>query len=98
MNPWRSLLPLLVVVARRLVGFGSLSAPESVATSSRARPQSHRAGGRHAPCDSPWDGARTTSRKAIDLTLRSLVPRTRPMNYAEFLASQDLRVDTQGLS
>jgi predicted deacetylase len=85
-------------LARRLIGFGSLSAVESSATSLHAWLQSRRRAADTRLAIHPADDTRATSRRAIDRTLRSLLPRTRPMNYVEFLASQRLRIEAQGLA
>jgi predicted deacetylase len=76
------------LLARRLISFGSLSAVESRVTAAYAWLQSHA-----RPCDTrlaihPADGRRASTCRAIDRTLRRLLPRTRPMNYVEFLASK----------
>jgi predicted deacetylase len=77
-----------LVLARRLIGFGSLSSIESRLTSAHAWLQSHR-----RPADTrlavhPADAQRTDTVEAIARTLRRLLPRLEPMNYMNFLRSQ----------
>ena len=71
--------------ARRLIGFGSLNAVESRVTAAHAWLQSHR-----PPADTrlaihPADWHRASTRRAIDRTLRRLLPVSRPMNYVDYL-------------
>jgi predicted deacetylase len=73
------------ILARRLIGFGSLNVLESCATTMHAWVQSHR-----RPADTrlavhPADGESAVSLGSIARTLRRLLPRTRPMNYLDFL-------------
>jgi predicted deacetylase len=76
------------LLARRLIGFGSLSAVESRVTAAYAWLQSHARPRDTRLAIHPADAQRASTRRAIDRTLRRLLPRTRPMNYVEFLASK----------
>jgi predicted deacetylase len=71
--------------ARRLIGFGSLTAFEARLTAGYAHAQSFR-----APADTrfaihPADAERSISVSAIQASLRRLVERLEPMNYTDFL-------------
>jgi predicted deacetylase len=77
-----------VILAHRLIGFGSLSAFEARMTAAHAWLQSHR-----RPADTrlaihPADVRRGDAVEAIRCTLRRLLPRLTPMNYMTFLQSQ----------
>jgi predicted deacetylase len=76
-----------VILAHRLIGFGSLSAFEARMTAAHAWLQSHR-----RPADTrlaihPADVRRDDTVEAIRCTLRRLLPRLTPMNYMAFLRS-----------
>ncbi len=73
------------VRARRLIGFGSLTAVEAALTGMHARWQAAR-----APADTrlalhPQDVARPSTVADIDRTLRALLTRLEPKSYREFL-------------
>jgi len=74
-------------LARRLIGFGSLSEVESRVTSAFAWLQSHRGPSDTRLAIHPADGQRASTLRAIDRTLRRLLPRSQPMNYVDFLDS-----------
>jgi len=74
------------VLARRLIGWGSLTAIEAVATSVWARLQTRR-----SPADTrlavhPPDVRRPSTRRSLIRTLRVLLERHRPVSYATYLA------------
>jgi len=73
------------VRARRLIGFGSLSAIESALTAAHAWLQSHRPAADTRLALHPADLDRALSLTAIGRTVRRLLPRTRPLNYLEFI-------------
>jgi predicted deacetylase len=75
------------VVARRLIGWGSQTAIEAIATSAWAWLQTRR-----APADTrlavhPPDLVRGTTRRSLVRTLRALVARLEPVSYATYLAA-----------
>ena len=77
-----------VVQARRLIGFGSLTAIEARTTAAYGRWQAAR-----APADTrlaihPADLARPSTVDVIRTILDSLRDRLRPLNYAEYLQSR----------
>ena len=77
------------LLARRLIGFGSLGAVERAATVAYAWLQSNR-----GPADTrlaihPADMKCPTSKEAVRRTLRRLVPRLTPMNYVAYLRRRD---------
>jgi predicted deacetylase len=76
------------VLARRLIGFGSLNVFESRITAAHAWLQSHRGTVDTRLAIHPADWERRTTLDAIGGTLGRLLPRTLPMNYAEFLRRQ----------
>ena len=73
--------------ARRLIGFGSLSAVESGLTAAHAWLQSHRRAADTRLALHPADLDRATSLAAIGRTVRHLLPRTQPLNYLEFIGA-----------
>lgn len=72
--------------ARRLIGFGSLSALESCASSVHAWVQSQRRAVDTRLAIHPADAECARSWQAIERTLGRLLPRTQALNYTEFLA------------
>lgn len=75
------------VVGRRLIGWGSRTAIEALATSSWAWVQSHR-----APADTrlavhPPDVRRRMTRRSLIRTVRTLASRLAPVSYATYLAA-----------
>lgn len=76
------------VRARRLIGFGSLGAIESGVTAVHAWLQSHRRAADTRLALHPVDLDRATSLAAIARTVRRLLPRTRPLNYLEFIGAR----------
>ncbi|MEO7056449.1 MAG: DUF2334 domain-containing protein, partial [Caldimonas sp.] len=73
------------LLARRLIGFGSLTAVEAALTGAHARWQAAR-----APADTrlalhPQDLARASTLRDIDRTLGALLARLVPKSYREFL-------------
>ncbi|MEO6772069.1 MAG: DUF2334 domain-containing protein [Kofleriaceae bacterium] len=74
------------VLARRLIGWGSLTVVEASATASWARVQVRR-----RPCDTrlavhPPDLARPTTRRSLLRTVRALLDQLRPVSYAAYVA------------
>jgi len=78
------------LLARRLIGFGSLGTFERGATVAHAWLQSNR-----RPADTrlaihPADMHCAASKEAVRRTLRRLVPRLTPMNYAAYLRRREM--------
>lgn len=74
--------------ARRVVGWGSLNAIETVATALYADLQSLRASPDTRLAIHPADMRRPTQRRAIRRALRRLLPRMRALNYATYLGEK----------
>jgi predicted deacetylase len=74
--------------ARRVVGWGSLNAVETVATAIYADLQSIRAGLDTRVAIHPADMRRPTQRRAIRRALTRLLPRMRALNYATFVSEK----------
>ncbi len=76
------------MLARRLIGFGSLSAIEACATAAHAWLQSQR-----RPVDTrlaihPADVARSSISRTVQRTIRRMVPQMTAMNYMTFLRTR----------
>jgi len=76
------------ILARRLIGFGSLNAFEARITSAHAWLQSHRRPEDTRLAIHPADVRRGHAIDSIRCTLRRLLLRLTPMNYMTFLESQ----------
>jgi predicted deacetylase len=74
--------------ARRVVGWGSLNAVETVATALYADLQSIRAGVDTRVAIHPADMRVPSQRRAVQRTLARLLPRMRPLNYAKYLSEK----------
>jgi hypothetical protein len=74
-----------VVTARRLIGFGSLTAIEGRMTITYGRWQSLRTPQDTRLAIHPGDMARPTTVRAIRAIVRNLRTRLHPLNYAEHL-------------
>jgi predicted deacetylase len=74
--------------ARRVIGWGSLNAVETVATALYADLQSLRSGLDTRLAIHPADMRRPAQRRAIVRTISRLLPRMRPQNYTGYLAAE----------